>query len=407
MTAGKVVITGLGCACASGTGLAELRESLSTGRSKVVIEGTDRGTWKLAPEPVTFGKSVSRMILRRLDDTMRMALHAARQAVMQAGLDDLENPEKRHRYGLVVGTGFAGSGTSLQYMRSDWRDGPALANPALFPNTVPNGPAGQLSIQLKLRGSLTNFFDAGVAGENAIAFAHSEILAGNADAMVVCGVDERSEPVVTLESVYARAAGEGDPAGQLHPFGRDRSGAPFGQAAGVLVLESAEHAAARGAVVLAECGPVARRAEATPPGSRSQNPAVIAAVAAAALEERGWQPAELGFVSASACGSPRFDRMEAAALRAVLAGPAIGVPVVALKGYSGELSVSGVLRAVMAVLCLQEGWVPPSARVEPIDESLGLPVHTGDAPLPLACGRILQLGSGPGGCSAAFTLTRP
>jgi len=404
MTAGKIVITGPGCACASGAGVDELRESLSTGRSGVVIEGTDRTAWKLAPEPVTFGKSVSRMILRRLDATMRMALHAARQAVAQAGLDDLA---ERHRYGLVVGTGFAGSGTSLEYMRTDWRDGPALANPSLFPNTVPNGPAGQLTIRLKLRGPLTNFFDAGVAGENAIAFAHSEILAGNADAMVVCGVDERSEPVVVLESIYARAAGECDPAGQLRPFGCDRSGAPFGQAAGVLVLESAEHAAARGAAVLAECGPVARRAEATPPGSRSQNPAVLAAVAAAALEERSWKPEELGFASASACGSPRFDRMEAAALRAVLAGPATSVPVVALKGYSGELSSSAVLRAVMGVLCLQEGWVPPSARVEPIDEDLGLPVNTGEAPLPLQRGRILQLGSGPGGCSAAFTLNRP
>ncbi len=404
MSVDRVVVTGLGCACASGTGIEELRGSLATGHSGVVIEGEDRAAWKLGPEPVTFGKGVSKMALRRLDKTMRMALHAARQAVLQAGLD---TSEERHRFGLVVGTGFAGSGTSLEYMRTDWKDGPSLANPSLFPNTVPNGPAGQLTIQLKLRGPLTNFFDAGVAGENAVAYARSEIVAGNADAMVVCGVDERSEPVVALESVYARAAGERHPDGLLRPFGNARSGATFGEAAGVLVLESEAHARARGATVLAECGPVARRAEATPPGTRSDHPGMLAAVAAAALLERGWEPADLGFVSAAACGSPEFDRMEAAALRAILAGTATMVPVVALKGYCGELSSSGVLRAVMAVLSLEEGFVPPSARVGVVDAELGLSVTAGDAPRPLARGRILQLGAGAGGGLTALTLSRP
>jgi len=405
MSADRVVVTGLGCACASGTGMEELRASLATGRSGVVIEGEDRAAWKLRPEPVTFDKGVSKMALRRLDKTMRMALHAARQAVIQAGLLDAEG--NRHRYGLVVGTGFAGSGTSLEYMRTDWNDGPSLANPSLFPNTVPNGPAGQLTIQLKLRGPLTNFFDAGVAGENAIAFARSEIVAGNADAMVVCGVDERSEPVVALESVYARAAGERDPDGLLRPFDRNRCGVAFGEAAGVLVLESEAHARERGAAVLAECGPVARRAEATPPGTRSQNPGMIGAVAAAALKERGWKPVDLGFVSAAACGSPEFDRMEAAALRAILAGPAIGVPIVALKGYCGELSSSAVLRAVMGVQSLLDDRIPPTARLETVDGDLGLPVTAVDAPLPHGHRRILQLGSGEGGGYAALTLSRP
>ena len=404
MSADRVVVTGLGCACASGNGIEELRDRLSTGCSGVVIEGPDRGAWKLGPEPVQFGQGVSKMALRRLDGTMRMALHAARQAVTQAGLDSIET---RHRLGLVVGTGFAGCGTALEYMRTDWRDGPSLADPSLFPNTVPNGPAGQLSILLKLRGPLTNFFDAGVAGENAVAFARSEILAGNADVMVVCGVDERSEPVVALESVYARAAGETDPAGLLRPFDRNRSGAPFGEAAGVLVLESEAHARDRGAAALAEIGPVFRRAEATPPGTWSGNPSMLGAVAGGALERSGWRARELGFISAAACGSRHFDRMEAVVLQDLLSGLGREVPVAALMGYCGELSSSAVLRAVMGVQCLVDGRVPATARLDAADEDLDLPLSPGDASLPLSRGRILQLGAGPGGGYAAFTLSHP
>ncbi len=134
---------------------------------------------------------------------------------------------------------------------------------------------------------------------------------------------------------------------------------------------------------------------------------MLTAVAADALLERGWAPGDLGFVSVAACGSPRFDSMEADALRNLLGVSAAEIPVAALAGYCGELSASAVLRAVMGVLCLEAGIVPPTARLRVPDADLGLQVTCGDESIPLTRGRILQLGSGPGGGYSALTLSRP
>jgi len=134
---------------------------------------------------------------------------------------------------------------------------------------------------------------------------------------------------------------------------------------------------------------------------------MLTAVAAAARSERGWLPGDLGFISAAACGSPAFDRMEALALRTLLADSAREVPVAALKGYCGNLSGSAVLRAVMGVLSLDDDLIPPTARLRTPDDDLGLRVTTGREPLAPGAGRILQVGAGPGGGYAAFTLSRP
>ncbi|MHC4862168.1 MAG: beta-ketoacyl-[acyl-carrier-protein] synthase family protein, partial [Planctomycetota bacterium] len=397
----NVVVTGTGCVCASGVGEEELAERLRSGESGVGLEGDDRGEWRLGAEEISFEGKVSRLALRRLDGTMRKALHAALQAFDGAGVRGQSAPE---RTGVVVGTGFAGSLSSLGFIRSEWQDGPEGADPSLFPNTVPNGPAGQLAIQLKARGPSTNFFEAGVAGESALAFAGEEIREGRADVMLVCGVDERTEPLEALEKIYARARRETDASGALRPFDLNRSGGVFGDAAAVLTLEAEEHAAARGAPALAALGPVAVAAEATPPGRWPVLTEPYARAMREALSGVGIAPSALAFVNASACGSPEFDAFEASAIREVLGGLADSIPVTAPKGHTGDLSSSGVLRAVVTVLALAGGFVPATARLREPDPSLGI-VTVGCAGSPLASPHVLQAGSGPGGCHAAFVLT--
>ena len=393
---GPVVVTGIGVHCASGAGCRAFEAALFAGESAVRLEGDDPAGWRLGRSEVDFEGRVPARKLRRLDETMRKALVAALEALHHAALPPA-GPDLR--LGVVTGTGFAGARTALDYMRTDWEGGPSLADPSHFPNSVPNGPTGQLGIHLGATGPGTNFFEAGTAGENSISFAREAIAAGDADAMLVVGVDERSEPIVAVESALRRAQPCFRPETALRPFDQRRSGTVFGDATAALLLESEEHALARGARPLAILHPVALGAEATPPGRWPSDVRRYAAVLRRACALAGTDP---GFVVASARGDRRFDAFEAVALASL---PCLaGVPVTAPKGHTGDLSSFAILGAVVAVLGLVRGEVPPVARLEKPDPAFALElVRPGDR---VAIGKAAALvaGSGPGGTHGAFLL---
>lgn len=276
----------------------------------VVITGAATST---GDDPLDFTGLVPARALRRLDRTMKLALHTVLRACRDAEPGDVP-PE---RIGVVTGTGFAGSESALAYLKTEWEHGPELANPALFPNTVPNAVTGQLAIHLKARGPSTNFFEAGTAGENAIRFARNVITDGDADVMVVCGIDERSEPFQALGAVYERACRiRGGPA-----FERRES-----SVAGALVLESGDRARARQAKILAVLHPVVLGGDTSPPGTRpTQNGSSVieAALRAAgiALSEVD-RPGQLSTEDLDAGGVVRaalaLDRLRTDSVRHVL-----------------------------------------------------------------------------------------
>jgi len=402
VTGRRVAVTGMGCVCASGNRIEELRSRLRTGRSGVSIEGPGSEGWVVGPGPVDFEGRVSRLVLRRLDETMRKALHAALQAVDQARLSIAGHSG---RLGVVVGTGFAGTNSSHMFIRTVWEHGPEGADPSLFPNTVPNGPAGQLAIRLKARGPGTNFFDADTAGENALDYAMREIRSGSVDSVVVCGVDERSEGSTAVEDHYRRARGQTDPRGFLRPYDAERSGVARGDASVAVLLEAEETALLRGVEPLAVLGPVALGAEATPPGSWPKAPESLAGVAVRAVRASGVEPDDLAFVTTAARGSREYDAYEAAALKRVESELKTRSPVCAPMGYCGSLCSSGVFRLVVSILGLREGMVPATARLRAPDPGLGALVSPQSRP---AEGRaVLQVGSGAGAAHAALVVTLP
>ncbi|MEN8150334.1 MAG: beta-ketoacyl synthase N-terminal-like domain-containing protein [Planctomycetota bacterium] len=401
MSAPGVVITGMGCVSASGNRTADLAANLRAGTSGVRIEGSDGADWDLGPVSADFEGRVKRLALRRLDDSMRRALHAALQAVDAAGLDVTE-PTKD--LGVVVATGYAGTASSHAFIRTVWEHGPDGADPSLFPNTVPNGPAGQLAIHLKARGPGTNFFEADTAGESALRYARREILAGHADAVLVCGVDERPEAVVAVEELYRRARTRRAPAGLLRPFDAARSGTTMGQASAAVLLESAEAARRRGAEPLAVLGPVELGAEASPPGAWPRKPETLARTALRALEAAG-AGGDIAFTNTCARGSREYDAFEARALELVTDALGRGRPVCAPMGYTGSLSTSALFRLVVSVLGLREGFVPATARLLEPDAALG--VDVAPEARPLEGNAVLQIGAGAGGTNAALVVSRP
>lgn len=391
MSGREVAITGIGAVCASGADADSIIAAAREGRSGVRL-GSDAGAPRLEPDPPDFEGRVPGRALRRLDATMRMALHAVLAAVGTARFDEIP-PERRS---VVTGTGFAGCDSSIRFLESVWEGGPGLANPSLFPNTVPNGPTGRLSIFLGARGPSTNFFESGTAGESAIAFAREAIVRGEAKVALVAGIDERSKPTVELERIFDRARWRGAPGDRLRPFDAGRTGPVRGAAAGALVLEDAAAARARGVEPLALISPVACGADTSWPGGWPRDVGALARVLKAAAGGEA-----TGFVSASARGSREFDAFEAAAIReAGLAGP-----VTAFAGLSGDMDAGGVLRAALAVAALRAGFVPPVARLRRPDSAFAFtPVL---APIPIAAPSVLHVGSGGGGTHAAFRIARP
>ncbi len=350
-------MTGIGSISPLGVGKVALETAIREIGSGT---GTGTGTGTAAFEPREF---LPPMMLRRMDRASAMAVAAGTMAVKDAGLDAA--PE---RTAIVVGTGCAGIQTTWDFFRTVAAQGAEAASPLLFPNTVPNAPAGHLAIALGATGPSATFAEKAIAGENAIAYGCALLAAGRADAVLAGGVDELSEP---LRLAYARWRAVSR-SGAARPFDRARDGLTLSEGATFLVLEAEERAARRGARAFARIAGFAHGS--TPVGLTDypRSPAPFARHIARTLEAAGLRPDEIGWVHASANGTRALDALEAAALADRFAGVAPPPPVSSLKGATGEGMAGGALRAAISCLALAGGTIPASAGLAEPDPALPL-----------------------------------
>jgi beta-ketoacyl-acyl-carrier-protein synthase II len=411
----RVVVTGIGLVTPAGRGLDDAWNGVLAGKSAadvdedLVAAGTPVTTVCRVPgydADAELGRGAS----RRLDRFTHLALLAGAEAVTAAELTDGDGTDivatDPDRVGIIVGSGIGGA--------ESWQDeypryldkGPGRVSPMFIPKMLSNTAAGTLAMRTGARGPNLTVNTACAAGASALHVARDLIAAGAADVVIAGGV----EAGITGLSISAFAqmgalSRNPDPSQASRPFDVDRDGFVMGEGAGMLVVESAEHAARRGAVplaTLAGCGASADAFHATAPPEDGGG-AILAI--RRAVEDAGLAPTAIGHLNAHGTSTPLNDVAEARAMRAVFGDHTDAIAVSSTKGVTGHLlGAAGAVEAAFAIKALREGLVPPTANLTTQDPDIALDVVAG-APRDVELDAVLSTSMGFGGQNAALVFT--
>lgn len=401
----RALVTGAGTINPLGSSVKETWEALLEGRSGI---GPLEQDWagqlpvKIAGQVTAdLSEHLSTREMKRMDRCSQLALIAAREAWAQAGAPEVD-PE---RFAVVIGSAYGGLGSTIEQDRVLAESGPRKVSPHTLTRLMVNGPAAWVSIDLGARGGARTPVSACASGAEAIVQAAEMIRSGAADVVIAGGVDASvNDLVITgFSQIRALSTRSDDPKLASRPFDGSRDGFVLAEGAGVVVLESEEHARARGAAVLGAVAGGAVTSDAN--DIVAADPAMQRRVMQKALDSAGMRPADIGFVHAHATSTPVGDRLEGQAINAVFGAD---VPVTSTKGHTGHLlGGAGSLAAVVVLEALRTGKVPGTLNVEALDPEVDLNVLTeGTHQLPpgyAPAGLVNAFGFG--GHSVALVLT--
>jgi len=365
----RVVLTGAGVVSPLGDTGAALHAALLAGRSAlspVTLFPTDGLPAFLVGELAGFDAqaSLGEGNLRPLDRISRMVVVAAERALTASGFS---RPLRADReVGLVLGTMLSGVRTIAEFDRRGLTRGPSYVSPLDFANTVINAAAGQTAIWHDLRGVNSTIAGSAASGLQAIASAVDLIRSGRADALLAGGADELCYETLLGFARTGRLCGAGV---RPLPFDPRRSGFALAEGAALVMLEEAESAAARGAVVLAEVrghGTAFDRSRGADPARAAR---AVTRALVAALDDAGLQPEAIDALSAAANGSVLGDAAEAAGIAAVFPGrpgrPPKDLPISAVKGLLGEaLGAGGALQVIDLLETMRESVAVRHALID-------------------------------------------
>ena len=312
---------------------------------------------------------------RRLDRFSEFFIVASRQAISDAGLDYLGDPEAASRVGVMVGAGFGGMGSFIEEIDTLRDRGPGRVSPIGVPRIIPNMAAGLVSIEHGLTGPVSCVVTACSASANAIGDATELIRRGAADVMVAGGAEAAITTfgVATFAQARALSMRNDDPESASRPFDAERDGFVMGEGGAVLVLESLEHADARGVRPLAEVTGYGMSADAyhitlpRPGGSGA------ARAMKAAMDDAGLAPEGIGYINAHGTSTSANDSTETAAIRLALGAEADTTPVSSTKSMTGHiLGGAGSVEAVFSILALADQVLPPTINYETPDPECDL-----------------------------------
>lgn len=381
------VITGLGATTPIGGDVPTLWKNALAGTSGAATL-TDEWVEQYSL-PVTFAARVStpatevlsRVEIKRADPSTQFGLIAARQAWADAGLEGSVgeglDPE---RFAVSFGTGIGGVWTLLDAWDTLREKGPRRVMPMTVPMLMPNGPAAAISLDLRARAGARTLVSACASGTEALHLGLELIRSGEAD-VVLCGGAEAAihpMPLAAFASMQALSRRNDEPERASRPYDRDRDGFVMGEGAGALVLESEEHARARGAKIYAELagtGVTSDSHHITAP-----EPEGLGASRALwqALESAGAAPTDVLHVNAHATSTPVGDKPEYVALRAVFGDHLENMCVSATKSQMGHLlGASGAVESVLTVLALHERQAPVTINLDNQDPEIPLDVVHG------------------------------
>ena len=415
-----IVVTGLGATTPLGGDVASTWEGLLSGRSGVrpltdewAADFPARIAARMAVEPTTV---LERVEARRLDRCQQAALVAGREAWADAGFtpvhkskdgvpDETVQGVDPERLAVVVGSGIGGAVTMLTQDDVLRERGVRRVSPLTVPMLMPNGPGAALGLEFGARAGVHATVSACASGAEAIALACDLIRLGRADVVVAGGTEAvvHKLPMAGFAQMRALSTRNDEPERASRPFDKGRDGFVLGEGAGILVLESAQHAAARGVTpyaVLAGSGITSDGYHITAPDPTGSGAARAITLA---LRDAGIDAADVAHVNAHATSTPTGDIAEALAIRTAIGDHAL---VTAPKSMLGHLlGAAGAVETIATVLSVRDGIVPMTRNLDDLDDGVELDVVSVEAKrvsVPVAVNDAF----GFGGHNVALVVTR-
>lgn len=374
----RVVVTGIGAITPVGIGKDEFWQALLAGKSGITaisrFDASDYTT-RVAGEVKDFepAKYIDKKEARRMDRCTQFAVAAARMAFEDSGLD-LEKAD-RTRIGVVVGTGIGGIDTLHDQYKTLFDKGPGRISPFFVPMMIANMAAGQTSITFGLQGPSTCVVTACATGTNSIGDAFKIIQRGDADAMVAGGTEACISPaaVAGFCAMKAMSTRNDDPAKSSRPFEKERDGFVMGEGAGIVILESLEHALARGARIYAEIAGYGYNADAYHITAPAPEGIMAAKCMEMAIKDAGLTPNDISYINAHGTSTPLNDKNETLAIKSLFGEHAYKLTVSSIKSMTGHLlGAAGGIEAIASVLSVVNDIVPPTINYETPDDELDL-----------------------------------
>jgi 3-oxoacyl-[acyl-carrier-protein] synthase II len=374
----RVVVTGLGAVTSIGHNVASFWSSLVAGKI-----GVDRVTLF---DPTNFACQIGAEVrnwdvnqlmdpkeARRNDRYTHFGFVAAKQAVADSGID--MGREDGDKVGVIIGTGIGGMFTFETQLRILYDRGPRKVSPFTIPSLIGNMCSGLVAIDLGARGPNFGMVSACATGTHSLGEAAHAIRRGDADVMVAGGSEAAITPFAYASfcSMKAMSTRNDDPRGASRPFDKNRDGFIMGEGAGILVLESLEHARARGARIYCELAGYAATCDAyhitqPDPEGKGLSMAMRRALASAAAAT-----GEVDYINAHGTSTPYNDKYETLAIRKVFGERSHAVPISSTKSMTGHLlGAAGGIESVVCVKAIETGIVPPTMNLEEPDPDCDL-----------------------------------
>jgi 3-oxoacyl-[acyl-carrier-protein] synthase II len=370
----EVVITGLGATTPLGGDVASTWDALVAGRSGVSALTQEwaaqlpvRIAAQLAVEPTA---TLDRVQARRLDRSEQVAVVAAREAWADAGKPDIEHD----RLAVSIGTGIGGAQTLLNQDDILEASGPRRVSPHTVPMLMPNGPAAWVGLELGAQAGVHCVASACATGSEAIALGLDIIRSGRADIVVAGGTEAviHPLPIAGFAAMRAMSTRNDEPERASRPWDKARDGFVLGEGAGVVVLERADHARARGARVyarLAGAGLTSDGYDIVQP--HPEGDGAVRAIKAA-LRDAAIDPRDVTHVNAHATSTPVGDMGEIRGLRRALGDHPV---ITSTKSMTGHLlGAAGAVESIAAILTVHHGLIPPTINLDDPDDELDLEV---------------------------------
>lgn len=379
----RVVITGMGAISPAGVGVKALWDAVMGKQCCIApierFDTTDQDV-HLAGEVRGFDATehgMTKKEARRFERFVQYAVVASDEAMAHSGLDmEAEDPT---RVAVLFGSGIGGIEELQKSFKTLFEKGPKRVNPLFIPTMIGNMAPGLLAIRYGMKGECMDIVTACSTGAHCIGTAVRDIRHGYADVVLAGGTEESVSPICLagFSNLGALTKAE-DPLCASLPFDVRRAGFVAGEGAGAVVLESLEHALARGVKPIAEIVGFGSTGDAYHMTAPSPDGEGIARAMAQALAEGGFTPADLGHVNAHGTGTPANDPTESKALLS-LCGEEVGreIPVVSIKGTTGHtLGAAGAIEAIVTALSVANDCVPPTTGFAEADPECPVNVLT-------------------------------
>ena len=376
MSQRRVVVTGMGALTPVGLDVASTWDAIVHGRSGIAPVQrfeTDDLDVRIAGEVKDFDPTryLDRKEARRFDRFLQLGLAAAQEAVRDAGLKI--KPEQAEQVGVVVGSGIGGIGTIVDAAITLHTRGPDRVGPFVVPMMLPDMLAGMIAIQTGAKGANFAVASACATAGHALGEAAEIIRRGDAEVMIAGGAEAPVTRIglAAFDSMRALSRRNHEPERASRPFDAERDGFVLAEAAGILVLESLEHARRRDAPIHAEIAGYGATADAYHITAPSEGGEGAARAMRAALRRAGMQPADIGYINAHGTSTPHNDRTESQAIRAVFGDDA--PPISSTKSMTGHLiGASGAVEAIVCIQTILGGCLPPTINYEHPDPDCDL-----------------------------------